>query len=251
MIYIVNQKKKLVVLQNKYDHLNELYKSERRRNKYLEEHMEEMINKSYLEKLSEMQEELDNMKKENERLKSILNNDGSNAGIPTSQTPINKKKRIPNSRTRSGKKKGGQKNHPKHKLERFADHEITDVVEHRINECPVCHAAMIPTGKTVTKDEYELEIVVKKIRHCFMETRCEKCGHTEMMKIPTRLKEDNQYGGKIQAVALTMMNEGFVSMQRTKEIITGFTKGEVNLSEGYLAKIQKDLQKSLMDLSMN
>lgn len=40
--------------------------------------------------------ENEKLKKELERLKSIQSLDGTNAGIPTSQTPINKKKVIPN-----------------------------------------------------------------------------------------------------------------------------------------------------------
>lgn len=64
--------------------------------------------------------------KENEiaRLKALLNIDGTNNGIPTSQTPINKKKVIPNTREKTGKSKGGQIGHKKHKLEKFADEDI-------------------------------------------------------------------------------------------------------------------------------
>ena len=51
------------------------------------------------------------------RLKALLNMDGTNHGIPTSQTPINKKKVIPNTREKTGKVKGGQIGHAKHKLE--------------------------------------------------------------------------------------------------------------------------------------
>lgn len=47
---------------------------------------------------------LDKKDKEIVRLKALLNIDGTNAGIPTSQTPINKKKVIPNSRVKTGKK---------------------------------------------------------------------------------------------------------------------------------------------------
>ena len=51
------------------------------------------------------------------RLKALLNADGTNAGIPTSKTPINKKKVIPNTRVKSNKSIGGQFGHKKHKLE--------------------------------------------------------------------------------------------------------------------------------------
>ena len=47
----------------------------------------------------------DNAKKDNEiqRMKALLNTDGSNSGIPTSQTPLNKDKVRPNSRKNTGK----------------------------------------------------------------------------------------------------------------------------------------------------
>ncbi len=38
-------------------------------------------------------------------LKSVLNNDSTNSGIPTSKTPLNKNKKIPNSRKKSDRKK--------------------------------------------------------------------------------------------------------------------------------------------------
>ena len=65
------------------------------------------------------------------RLKALLNIDGTNSGIPTSQTPIAKKKVIPNTREKTDKKKGGQKGHKKNKLERFKNEEITEKVEHK------------------------------------------------------------------------------------------------------------------------
>lgn len=53
------------------------------------------------------------------------------------------------------------------------------------------------------------------------------------------MKEDNQYGKQVQSVALALMNEGMVSMNRTKSIISGLTHNEINLSEGYISKLQK------------
>ena len=54
--------------------------------------------------LKELAKQRDNKIKELEfevdRLKALLNIDGTNHGIPTSQTPINKKKVIPNTRCR-------------------------------------------------------------------------------------------------------------------------------------------------------
>jgi len=178
-------------------------------------------------------------------LKSILNNDSSNSSIPTSQTPINKKKRIPNSREKSNKKKGGQLGHKKHTLEMFDSDEITDFIDHHIEECPSCHSPMNDTTTIKYKDELDFDIVIKKIRHRFIETVCPKCGHIEKINIPAHLKENNQYGYGVQALALSLMNEGYVSMNRIKSIISGLTHDEINLSEGYISKLQGKLYKKL------
>ena len=57
------------------------------------------------EKLTELKIEQENQLKEQEyeiaRLKALLNMDGTNHGIPTAQTPINKKKVIPTTREKT------------------------------------------------------------------------------------------------------------------------------------------------------
>jgi len=239
-------------LQKKYTQTKSLYDSLDRQFHYLQDHLDDMVTKSSKKAIAEKEaiiknkdEEIQSLKNEIAHLKSLLNNDSTNSGLPTSKTPIDKNKRIPNSRTKSGKKKGGQFGHPKHKLDKFDDDEITEMVEHKQHTCPKCLGEMEPTGKVVYKDEFELEIVVKKIRHAFQETMCKKCGCTVMQPIPNRLKEENQYGLNVQAIALELMNVGWVSMNRTKEIITGLSRNEICLSEGYIAKLQKRLAKTL------
>lgn len=185
------------------------------------------------------------LEKQVQHLKSVLNNDSSNSGIPTAMTSINKAKRIPNSREKSDKSKGGQIGHTKHSLKLFDEEEITDYVDHSIDTCSLCHTPMDETTHIKLKDEWDFKIVVKKIRHRFIETLCPQCGHKESIKIPTQLKEANQYGQGVQAVALTFMNEGYVSINRTKSIINGLTHGEINLSEGYISKLQKRLHQHL------
>lgn len=160
-------------------------------------------------------------------------------------TPLNKSKHVPNSREKTDKTKGGQLNHPKHKLVKFDESEITDYVDHRQNTCPSCGHTMKNTDEVVTKDETDFKIVVKKIRHRFYETTCPNCGHKEKIAISARLKEENQYGYGVQNLALTLLNEGYVSMKRSKEIISGLTKSEIEPSEGYISKLQKRLSDNL------
>ena len=180
------------------------------------------------------------------RLKALLNIDGTNSGIPTSQTPINKKKVIPNTREKTEKKRGGQNGHKKHKLEKFNEDEITEKIEHELEKCPCCKNEEIEeTGEIKEKDELDYKIVIEKKRHIFKEYKCRKCGKKFHQEIPNNLKEENQYGPQIQALELTLMNQANVTINKAQKITKGMTEGEIDLSEGYIAKLQKRGAKNL------
>ena len=84
-----------------------------------------------------------------------------------------------------------------------------------------------------------------KRRNEFYEYVCSCCKREVNAPIPLRLKEENQYGSGVQALAL--INEGYVSFKRTRELISGFTNQELNMSEGYIAKLQKKCYSKLED----
>lgn len=110
--------------------------------------------------------ENEELKLEKERLRKLLNKPGID-GIPTSKTPINKDKRIPNSRIKSDKKKGGQLGHKKHKLESFSDEEVTESHIHEVTKCKCGSRSLSDLSLLKTKDEIDIDIRVQKIRHEF------------------------------------------------------------------------------------
>jgi len=171
------------------------------------------------------------------RLTALLNRDGTNTGTPTSKTPLNKKKVIPNSREKNGRSKGGQQGHSKHSMKAFSSEEITDVITHEMTVCPKC-GGHLNEVRDISKDELDYEVKVVKKRHIFKEYVCDSCGKTIRTKDPS-LKAENQYGPVIQATALALMNRGFVSINRTKSLLCGIDPASVSISEGYLTKLQK------------
>ena len=202
------------------------------------------------QKAEENKKHLEHTIKEQEyeiaRLKALLNMDGTNHGIPTSMTPIHKKKVIPTTREKSEKSKGGQVGHEKHKLEKFDEKEVTEKIEHSMERCPCCNSHEIETtGEIKEKDELDYKIVVVKRRHQFIEYECKECGKKFHEDIPNNLKEENQYGPEVQALELTLMNQANVTMNKAQQITYGMTNGEIDLSEGYIAKLQKRASKRL------
>ena len=204
-------------------------------------------------KIIELVNQLNLTKYERDMYLSKLNLDGTNSGIPTSQTPINKKKVIPNSRKITDGKIGGQENHKKSKLERFKDEEINENETITLDECPNCHSKnLVELNSEITKDEFDYQIKIIKKRIHFKEYKCSNCNSIVRKNIPVNLKEDNQYGNNVQATALTLTNIGNVPMNKVRKIICGLTMNEIDLSEGYIAKLQKraasKLEKFIIDL---
>lgn len=226
---LVIRKEKYRLLQMSYD--------------YLEKTTDNKIENAVDKATAELKKENEKLKDEIERLKSLLNKDSNNSGIPTSQTPINEKKRIPNSREKTGKSVGGQKGHSKHKLNKFEDDELTDSVYYEVEKCS-CGGKLKETGER-TKDELDIEIRVKKTRHHFKEYECLCCGRKIQVPIPKHLKEENQYGSNVKALALSLLNEGCVSYNRTRNLINGFSSNQIDISEGFLVKQQKNASEKL------
>lgn len=174
---------------------------------------------------------------------ALKGHDSSNTGTPTSQTPPGKKKRIPNSREKSGRKKGGQEGHERHEMEAPGEDEINDVVVHALLEdsrCPGCGCDDIRfTRETEVKFEIDYEVNVKKIRHEFNIYECLDCGKRFRSKIPPELWAKCQYGPEVQAQALSMMNTVNAPINKVKTFISGITGGQIVPSEGYIAKLQR------------
>jgi hypothetical protein len=181
---------------------------------------------------------------------ALLNHDGTNTGTPTSQTPLNKDKVIPNSRRSSGKPKGGQVGHPKASLNKPDESEITDVISHPLADdecCPTCGlSGCTPTGEMETKYEYDVHIKVVKIRHEFYYYECDNCGTVFRSQIPPQLKEEIQYGSGLQALVLSLTNTVNAAMNKTSMFLTGITGGELTPCEGYVAKLQVRAAKKLV-----
>jgi len=254
--YMINGYKNLY---NEYESIllkNDALSKENRDLKYFNSLLENQnktlqnLEKECIEKIKEQDEKIKENEKEIERLKFLLSLDGTNSGIPTSQTPINKSKVIPNTRKRTNLQRGGQQGHPKHKLERFEDDEITENIDHDIKNCPYCNGVEIEgTGAVIEKDETDYKIVVEKKRHKFMEYKCKSCYKKFHENIPNNLKEENQYGPQVQALELTLMNQANVTINKAQKITYGLTDREINLSEGYIAKLQKRAAKGLEDFT--
>ena len=205
----------------------------------------EMVTKlveEYTAELKERDRTIYELQVELQHERALKNHDGNNTGLPTSKTPIDKKKRIPNTREKTGKAKGGQYGHEKHVLEPPSEEEITDTIEHKPEKddvCPGCECRSYKyTGNYEDKYEIGYEVVTKKIRHRYFECQCRSCGALFHTEYDPNLRGDCQYDANVQATILSMINTTNAAINKIPLFIKGFTGDEVSPCEGYVAKVQ-------------
>lgn len=185
-----------------------------------------------LRQLTEQQEESEKKDAIIEELKgrlahaeALLNRDGTNSGTPTSQTPRNKSKRVPNSRPETDRSKGGQEGHEKHDLEAPGEGEVTDTVYYALGdaaECAVCGSNdLIYSGKFEDHYEYDVEVKVKKIRHRYYLYLCLLCGAIVRSVEGPDFRSRCQYGPGVQALALSLMNTVNAPMNKVAMFLNG------------------------------
>lgn len=172
------------------------------------------------------------------RLTAILNNDSANSGTSTGKTPIGKRKHIPNSREKTGLKKGGQPGHKQHTLGSVPDDEVTYTEVHSLGSCPYCGGELEEVGHD-DKDELDYEVKVVKKRHRYPRYKCKNCGKESRARVENRLKEKCQYGASLQAMILALLDLGFVSVSRVKKLLGGFFSGQLSPCEAFIIGMQK------------
>lgn len=187
--------------------------------------------------------------RELEHKTALLERNSTNTSVPTSQTPIGKKKHIPNTRRSTGKTKGGQPGHVKHTLEKLSDDEITEIVFHPVGEeycCPDCGCdKLIPTGEYEEKDVIDYKVITTKTRNKYSICACGCCGQHVRIAFNPNHRAECQYGPNVQALCLSLMNTTNAAINKVPMVIAGLTKGEVCPSEGYVAKLQRRASKNL------
>jgi transposase len=162
-----------------------------------------------------------------------INKDSSNSSKPPSQDGFSK---ICNSREKTGKKPGGQTGHPGHVPVLFEN--PTTIINHRQERCG-CGGTVIYPEEYEVKQLVELEMRANITEHRAYKGVCESCKAT----IPNDMPLDDiiTYGESVKAFVAMLSCEGLVSINRIKTMLYEMTGGTIALSEGTIAKWNKDL----------
>jgi len=212
-----------------------------------EEKLETMVNDAVNKAISQVKVEyekiINELNQKVAKLECKLNTNSSNSSIPISKNPIAVK--ISNQRTISNKNIGAQKGHKQNKLDYFEEEEITETKEHVQTVCPNCKCLDLEFKSIVISDIIDFNIEVTKTRNKIYQYNCTRCkrGVTSNDILP----RGASYGSNVNASAIILMNDANVPINKVRKYFTGLSNEEINMSEGYISKLQVKVASKLDD----
>ena len=180
--------------------------------------------------------ELEDEKGKNLKLKAQLNRDYENSSIPSSK--VIHRKKISNSREKSGRKPGGQPGHKGYG---------------RKKQVPTTEPVLLPppvevledpdfrkTSKTIVKQLIQIHTVPEVTEyHADVYYNSKTCERVHAA-FPAGLKDDVNYGGSIKAFLFLLNNDCCISIDKSRKFLSDLTGGKLNISKGMVNKLSRE-----------
>ncbi len=184
------------------------------------------------------------LKEENQKLKDILNKNSNNSSKPPSTDGF--KKEIHNSRIKSEKKPGGQYGH-KGKIPMLYKNP-TEIVEHKEERCE-CGSLVRYEKDYKAKQHIDIKIELIITEHRIFTGVCSCCRKKVINKSP--IMDILTYGENLKALTAMLSNEGMVSVNRIKTMLTEITNVDLSISEGTIVKWNQELHENIKPVIEN
>ena len=179
----------------------------------------QVLNESIAKKDAQISALTEEVAKLTARIEELTHKKNSNnSSKPPSEERLEKP--APKSlRGKSGKKQGGQAGHKGNgmKIDRKPDH----IEEHVPEKCKRCSQFGKCRMKCCdTRYEYEVQVDTKLIAHKVMGCTCPLSGEKLQGNFPTGITGSKQYGAGVFALVNTLLTVGYVSVDRTKQLLS-------------------------------
>lgn len=189
---------------------------------------------------SELEEEIARKDALIEHLNARLSRGPENSSMPPSSDP--NRKRIPNSRVKSGRKPGGQPRHPGHGRH-MPDPDIEVVLEPEAECCPRCGCGMVPTGNVREHSVTDVEVRTRTTAYVSSERRCPRCGKTAWDPFPKGAENEANYGPGVKSAIAYLVGACNVSGDNARGFVRAVTGGEVDVSSGSVPNFMRQFSK--------
>lgn len=181
--------------------------------------------------------ELEKEREKNRKLWAQINQNHENSSIPSSQEGSRKKK-IANSREKTGRKPGGQPGHPGHRRPKYT---------------PTSEPVLLPPPEDVrndpdfrkTKRTLVRQVVGIRMLLDVTEYRADvyynsKTGEHRHAAFPDGVKNDVNYDGSIKAFLLLLNQDCCTSIDKSRKFLSDLTGGRLNISKGMVSRLSHE-----------
>jgi len=167
-----------------------------------------------------LREQLQGLMARVQELEGRLAKDSRNSSKPPSSDGLARTRQPQSLRQKSGKKPGGQSGHRGSHLRLVAQPD--SIVVHRPTTCGTCHAPLPETaGVWVERRQVQevppLRLVVTE--HQIAHVRCPGCGATTRGAVPDETRAPVQYGPRLRALAVYLVQQQFMPYARARELL--------------------------------
>lgn len=152
----------------------------------------------------------------NKKLEKKLNTNFENSSLSSSALPFRKK--VPNSRKRSGKKPGAQPGHKAHTAFRLL--ATREPVFLTAPESISANPDFYPTGKKIIKQLIDIQVSVSVTDYIADEYRNRKTSTRVHAPFPAGIINDVNYGASVKALVFLLNDYYNVSIAKTRQCIT-------------------------------
>ncbi len=187
--------------------------------------------KEIKEELSQAKKTIVSLKKENKRLKEIINKDSSNSSKPPSTNDrfTDPKKSSSNTTTKKKKPRGGQEGSKGTNLKKVNNPDHIEILE--VNSCKDCNHDLEDIDSTLisTKQLFDIPPLNIEVTEYQLHSKtCSCCGSVNKPEYPSNLKSYVQYGDNIKILVAYLNTYQMIPYDRISEFLEDFISHKIS-----------------------
>jgi transposase len=176
--------------------------------------------KAQVAELLPLKEQVEQLKEQVKQLTSRLAKDSHNSHLPPSWDRFARKKQTRSLRKSSGKKPGGQAEHPGETIQ-WCSHP-DEIIRHAVSSCPHCQTNLSAVLPQVVEARQVIELPSKRhmvIEHQAEQKWCPQCGEVSAAAFPEEVRARVQYASSVAAAASLLVVQHLLPIGRAAEVL--------------------------------
>ncbi len=176
--------------------------------------------KAQVAELLPLKEQVEQLQEQVKQLTNRLAKDSHNSHLPPSSDRFGRKKKARSLRKSSGKKPGGQPEHPGETIQWSSCPD--EIIRHAVAACCHCQAELSAVEAQMVEARQIIELPSKRhvvIEHQAEQKCCPQCGEVSAAAFPQEVRARVQYGSSVATAASLLVVQHLLPLGRASEVL--------------------------------